>query len=70
MKFQNAAQEHSRGELIVKRNKVLAFTEEAATISAEQYAKLRKQGRPLEDIDKLIDGNVFKLLSLSGTFEL
>ncbi len=29
---------------------------DAATISAELYAKLCKQGRPLEDIDLLIAG--------------
>ncbi len=40
----------------MKCNTVLAFTEEAATFSAEQYAKLRKHGSPLEDIDLLIAG--------------
>ncbi len=40
----------------VSRNKVLSLTEQSVTISAEIYAELRKEGKPLDDIDLLIAG--------------
>ena len=40
----------------VSRNKVLPLTEQSVTISAEIYAELRKEGKPLDDIDLLIAG--------------
>ena len=39
-----------------RQNTVLPFTEHAATIAAEHYATLRKQGKPIEDIDLIIAG--------------
>ncbi len=38
------------------RNKVLPLTEQSVKISAEIYAELRKEGKPLDDIDILIAG--------------
>jgi tRNA(fMet)-specific endonuclease VapC len=38
------------------RNTILPLTEHSVTISAEVYAKLRKRGTPLADIDLLIAG--------------
>jgi tRNA(fMet)-specific endonuclease VapC len=38
------------------QNTVLPLTEHSVTLSAEHYAKLRKQGMPLADIDLLIAG--------------
>ncbi|MDM8542646.1 type II toxin-antitoxin system VapC family toxin [Desulfococcaceae bacterium HSG9] len=40
----------------VSKNKVLHLTEQSVTISAEVYAELRKEGKPLDDIDILIAG--------------
>ncbi len=40
----------------VSKNRVLPLTEQSVTISAEIYAELRKEGKPLDDIDLLIAG--------------
>ena len=40
----------------VSKNRVLPLTEQSATISAEIYAELRKEGKPPDDIDLLIAG--------------
>ncbi len=40
----------------VSKNKVLHLTEQSVTISAAIYAELRKEGKPLDDIDILIAG--------------
>ncbi len=40
----------------VSKNRVLPLTEQSAAISAEIYAELRKEGKPLDDIDLLIAG--------------
>ncbi|MCI5157605.1 MAG: type II toxin-antitoxin system VapC family toxin, partial [Candidatus Electrothrix sp. AUS1_2] len=38
------------------KNNVLPLTEQSVKISAEIYAELRKEGKPLDDIDLLIAG--------------
>jgi tRNA(fMet)-specific endonuclease VapC len=38
------------------KNRVLPLTEASVTISANIYAELRKDGKPLDDIDLLIAG--------------
>ncbi len=43
----------------VSKNKVLPVTKHSVSISAEIYAKLRKEGKPLDDIDILIAGIAF-----------
>jgi len=40
----------------VSKNKVLPLTEQSVAVSAEIYAGLRKEGKPLDDIDLLIAG--------------
>ncbi len=40
----------------VSKNNVLPVTEQSVKISAEIYAELRKEGKPLDDIDILIAG--------------
>jgi tRNA(fMet)-specific endonuclease VapC len=40
----------------VSKNRVLPLTKHSATASSEIYAELRKEGRPLDDIDLLIAG--------------
>lgn len=40
----------------ISKNRVLPLTEQSVTISAEIYAELRKEGKPLDDIDLLIAG--------------
>lgn len=40
----------------VSKNNVLPLTEQSVKISAEIYAELRKEGKPLVDIDLLIAG--------------
>ena len=40
----------------ISENKVLPITEQSVTIPAEIYAELRKEGKPLDDIDLLIAG--------------
>ena len=40
----------------VSKNSVLPLTEQSVTISAEIYAELRKEGKPVDDIDLLIAG--------------
>ena len=39
-----------------RRNAVLPITEHSANISADLYARLRRRGQPLDDIDLLIAG--------------
>jgi tRNA(fMet)-specific endonuclease VapC len=39
-------------------NNIIPLTEKAVMISAEIYAKLRKRGMPIDDIDILIAGTV------------
>lgn len=43
-------------EQFVDENKVIPLTEKSAKISAELYATLRQEGKPLDDIDLLIAG--------------
>jgi len=38
------------------KNRVLPLTQQSVTASAEIYAELRKEGKPLDDIDLLIAG--------------
>lgn len=38
------------------RNRMLPMTRRAADLAAEHYARLRRQGTPLDDIDLLIAG--------------
>jgi len=40
----------------VSKNNVLPLSEQSVKISAEIYAELRKEGKPLDDIDLLIAG--------------
>ncbi|MBI4684868.1 MAG: type II toxin-antitoxin system VapC family toxin [Nitrospirae bacterium] len=40
----------------VKHNLILPLTEESVTISSDLYAKSRKSGNPVDDIDILIAG--------------
>jgi len=40
----------------VSENSLLPLTEHSVRISAEIYAELRKEGKPLDDIDLLIAG--------------
>ncbi|MDM8517815.1 hypothetical protein QUF76_16590 [Desulfobacterales bacterium HSG16] len=37
-------------------NRIVPITEASVTVSAEIYANLRKQGKPVDDIDLLIAG--------------
>lgn len=48
-----------------RQNTVLPLTQDSATISAGIYARLRKAGRPLDDIDLLIAG-----IAISNSFVL
>ncbi|MGR0480594.1 MAG: type II toxin-antitoxin system VapC family toxin [Candidatus Electronema sp. V4] len=38
------------------KNRLVPLTEQSVSISAEIYAELRKEGKPLDDIDLLIAG--------------
>jgi len=38
------------------KNRLMPLTEQSVSISAEIYAELRKEGKPLDDIDLLIAG--------------
>lgn len=38
------------------RNTIVPFTQRSADLAAEHYARLRKQGTPVDDIDLLIAG--------------
>ncbi len=56
LKHRDATRQLTRFLQFVDQNTVLPFTQEAATHAADQYAKLCKQGKPLDDIDLLIAG--------------
>jgi len=52
----NALRQLEVFERFVDENKVIPLSEKSAKISAELYASLRREGKPLDDIDLLIAG--------------
>jgi tRNA(fMet)-specific endonuclease VapC len=54
LKFRDAKKQLDRFMELVRNNTLLPLTEHSCEISAEIYASLRKQGRPIDDIDLLI----------------
>ncbi len=56
LKHRDANKQISQFLEFASKNIVLPLTEKSATISGEIYAELRKDGKPLDDIDLLIAG--------------
>ena len=56
LKFRDAKKQLDRFMELVRHNTLLPLTERSSEISAEIYANLRKQGRPIDDSDLLIAG--------------
>ena len=56
LKHRDAQKQLSIFLAFVQRNSVLSLTEKSVTASADQYARLRKAGQSIDDIDLLIAG--------------
>jgi tRNA(fMet)-specific endonuclease VapC len=54
--YRDASKQRERFLELVRYNTVLPLTMRACDIAADLYARLRKQGRPVDDIDLLIAG--------------
>ncbi len=56
LSFRDAKKQLASFLAFAEKHTVLLLTEEAATMAANLYAALRKQGQPIDDIDLLIAG--------------
>lgn len=56
LKFKNAVKQLQLLEAFAKESTILPLTVKSIDISADVYAKLRKAGTPIDDIDLLIAG--------------
>ncbi|MCK9270662.1 MAG: type II toxin-antitoxin system VapC family toxin [Bacteroidales bacterium] len=56
LRARQAITQLSAFERFVDENKVILLTEKSSEISAELYATLRREGKPLDGIDLLIAG--------------
>ena len=56
LKHRNAQHQLDMFIAFVKKNTLLHLTEQSVIISGDLYAQLRKEGKPIDDIDLLIAG--------------
>jgi len=56
LKYKDANKQLDRFLELVRNNTLLPLTKRSCDIAAEAYARLRKQGKPIDDIDLLIAG--------------
>lgn len=56
LRHRDARKQFDSFQAFVARNTIVPITQRSADLAAEHYARLRKQGTPVDDIDLLIAG--------------